>query len=44
MRDPHQHLGNCSPTPPPPPPPPPPPNPTVTLTCCQLTVVELGEG
>ena len=40
MRDPHQHLGNC----PPPPPPPPPPNPTVTLTCCQLTVVELGEG
>ena len=40
MRDPHQHLGNCSP----PPPPPPPPNPTVTLTCCQLTVVELGEG
>ena len=36
MRDPHQHLGNCSP--------PPPPNPTVTLTCCQLTVIELGEG
>ena len=20
------------------------PNPTLTLTCCQLTVVELGEG
>ena len=34
IADQYQYLGNCPPT----------PNPTLTLTCCQLTVVELGEG
>ena len=38
LSDQYQYLGNCPPTPPPT------QHPTLTLTCCQLTVVELGEG
>ena len=36
IADQYQYLGDCPPTPP--------LTQHLTLTCCQLTVVELGEG